>query len=73
MKVWKTQDKTLYTKLNGMVVAVRTLSKLDKKCMWDNTEYERAYNIVKVVESKLPIFLGDDGNEYSIGDIIKVF
>lgn len=72
-KLWKTQDKNRYTKLNGMVVAVRTLKKLDRKYMWENTDYEREYNIVKVIESKLPFFLGDDENEYNIGDIIKVF
>ena len=66
-RIWKTQDKNRYTKLEGMTVAIRVL----KNMM--GVDYIRDYDIVKVQECKLPFFIDEEKNEYHVGDIIMIF
>ena len=73
-RIWKTQDKNRYTKLEGMTVAIRVL-KEEKKYLWNmmGVDYVRDYDIVKIQECKLPFFIDEEKNEYHIGDIIMIF
>lgn len=71
-KLFKTNE-IRYNSLQGKTVAVRTLKKINKKNQWDTVEYERSYDIVHVEEIGYSTFVDTENNEYSIGDIIKVF
>ena len=73
-RIWKTQDKNRYTKLEGMTVAIRVL-KEEKKYLHNmmGVDYIRDYDIVKIQECKLPFFIDEEKNEYHIGDIIMIF
>jgi hypothetical protein len=73
MKIWKTQDKNRYTKLEGMTVAIRIVNKIPKTNFWEGIDYERSYDIVQIQECKLPFFIDEEKNEYHIGDIIMIF
>lgn len=71
-KLFKTNE-IRYNSLHGKTVAVRTLKKIPKESSWDTVEYERSYDIVYVEEIGYSSFITPENEEYSIGDIIKVF
>ena len=70
-KIFKTSDR--YMGLQGRTVAVRTIEKKESRGTWDMVNFERSWDLVCIDEISTGSFVTPENEEYSFGDIIKVF